>query len=145
MINRTRILFCFFLKMSVIKLHLFGLPDYESLLRLRLSGRHKSYPFSVWYPVMSIKSALLWRDVIGPLQSILFFAIPRMLMLCLPVSIATMGAFSCLYVVLIFQAAITVRCFGKRRIARVGIRHVLTGLSPSQKTAGLCLVLHPCF
>ena len=49
-------------------------------------------------------------------------SISRRLMLCLLISIATIDAFPCSYIVLTFRAAITVRCIGERRINHVGIR-----------------------
>ena len=53
-------------------------------------------------------------------------------MLCLFIFIATIDAFPCSYIALTVQAAITVRCFGERKIDRVGIRCCLPEVMRSQ-------------
>ena len=57
-------------------------------------------------------------------------------MLCLLISIATMDAFPCSYIVLTFQAVITARCFREKRIDRVGIRYCWLCLRDVMRSQG---------
>ena len=91
-------------------------------------ARSPSPSTSLWAPKKSLSSnVVIWspKCVADPClfsACQLFSAIPRRLMLCLLTSIATIDAFPFSYIVLTFRTAITVRCFGERKIDHVGIR-----------------------
>ena len=104
-----------------------------AVINLELTGCQPMRAFSTCLdsinPIPSVCGALLWvwpecsnsspmerRN--WPVWIHFVSAIPRRLLLCLLISITTMDAFPCSYIVLTFQATNTMRCFGERRYIR---------------------------